>query len=35
MDKVLDRSDKLGYNHYQLHFLGGVLMEGGSLPYAS
>jgi hypothetical protein len=30
MDKVLDQNDKLGYNRYELYFLGGVMMECGS-----
>ncbi|KAK5019379.1 hypothetical protein LTR16_000571 [Cryomyces antarcticus] len=30
MDKVLDQNEKLNFNHHQLYFLGGVMMEGGS-----
>jgi cytochrome P450 len=30
MDKVLDQNEKNGLTPSQLHFLGGVLMEGGS-----
>lgn len=30
MDRVLDQNEKNGLSAGQLHFLGGVLMEGGS-----
>lgn len=30
MDSLLDQEEKLGLSNYQLYFLGGVLMEGGS-----